>query len=144
MRFIALWWHHDTPDTGYSQWRIRQTPKAKFKFSLPAIYFKTSDFKFWLFCQHLILRASNTTTRFSSRSSILHPKNAPETISEGQKSKIFLGGACPQQAPYARLNCILGPPNSRSTTVQSVVESSWAKYNHIGPCWSAVLSGRAK
>ena len=25
-----------------------------------------------------------------------HPKNTPETISEGQKSKIFLGGACPQ------------------------------------------------
>ena len=41
-----------------------------------------------------------TTTRFSSRSSNFlqfHHKSTPETVSEGQKSKVFLGGkACPQ------------------------------------------------
>ena len=35
-----------------------------------------------------------------------HPNNTPETVSEGQKSKIFLG----VQAPYTRFNRILEPP----------------------------------
>ena len=48
---------------------------------------------------------SNTTTRFSSRSSNVcnfTPRFAPETISEGQKSKIFLGGGMPPDTPSWR------------------------------------------
>ena len=68
----------------------------------------------------LILRASNTT-RFSSRSVVqllqFHPKSTSETISEGQKSKIFCGeerGHVPRPpsrcATPALNNCILDPP----------------------------------
>ena len=46
-----------------------------------------------------------------------HPKITPETISEGQKSKIFLEGM-PQQAPYRAVIAYWNSPfqNSRSAT----------------------------
>ena len=69
----------------------------------------------------LIQRASNTTTRFSSRSSNFHPKNTPETISEGQKSKISWGAMPPDPPsvhPTHTLIAYWNRPfqNSRSAT----------------------------
>ena len=58
----------------------------------------------------LILQASNTTTRFSSRSSNflqLHPKNTPETVSEGQKCQIFLWGGISQPPLLSTSSCFL-------------------------------------
>ena len=80
-----------------------------------------------------ILQASNTKISFSSRSSNFlqfHPKNTPETISEGLKSQIFLGEgggwAMPPDPPSRRTTRALitywNPPfqNSRSATDNSV------------------------
>ena len=72
----------------------------------------------------LTLRASNTTTRFSSRSSNFsqfHPKDTPETISRGQKSKISWGSMPPDPPSRHTLQALLeywNPPlqNSRPAT----------------------------
>ena len=64
----------------------------------------------------LILQASNTTNQVQQQVVQFlqfHPKIMPETISEGQKSKIFLGDHAPrppQKACCERFNHILEPP----------------------------------
>ena len=78
------------------------------------------------FCEHL-LKASNTMTRFGSRSSnscYFTPKTPPETISEGLKSKIFIGGGhAPRPtlrvlyyiSPSKVIKCTLEAPLSKSS-----------------------------
>ena len=70
----------------------------------------------------LILRASKTTTRFSSRSSNFlqfQPKNTPEKVKNPKFSWGGGGGPCLQTLPTCTLIAYWKPPfqNSRSATV---------------------------